>query len=281
MTAPTHRTISAAQLLAADLAGATPALVIGLRVLPQLWTPADIVEQVGDTIVPVRKIRGGDYIGSGVEHQTVGDYYAAIAGGVDTDPVPYLAELSYDEHFPALAAQLTDPPRLRNEDFTLRVMYFGTGVHSQIHYHTEGSALLFCIHGSKMVRLFAPDQTPRLSKVPRRNFSRILVSSIGRNDYEYDRRAFPEFADAEYVEYRIEAGQVLFIPMYWWHSIQNLDDVSLTAVYFWRRSWKGTWRDVLPPDRPPAGMRTDYVVQIANRHLGDPVRKAIRAVRNR
>ncbi|MBT8240824.1 MAG: hypothetical protein KJN63_06310 [Acidimicrobiia bacterium] len=35
----------------------------------------------------------------------------------------------------------------------------------------------------------------------------------------------------------------------------NLDDIGLTAVYFWNQSWKGTWRDFVPAQLPPPGMR--------------------------
>ncbi|NNE94737.1 MAG: hypothetical protein HKN24_01780 [Acidimicrobiales bacterium] len=267
-----RRTISYEQLLSTDLSVAEPALVTGIDVLPELWTPAEVVNVVGDASVPIVHINNGDYVGGDIRSRTVADYYADITGDMPSDPFPYLAELSYDEHFPELARQLVDPPDLPDERFSQRVMYFGRGVHSQIHFHTGGSAMLFCIHGTKIVRLFAPDQTPNLYKVKGRNFSSVLVSSVGENSYTYDTSRFPAFADADYVEYEVSAGQVLFIPIYWWHSIQNLHDISLTAVYFWNQRWKGTWRDFAPPQLPPPGMRIDYWRNLVNSRVLAPLR---------
>jgi dTDP-4-dehydrorhamnose 3,5-epimerase-like enzyme len=65
----------------------------------------------------------------------------------------------------------------------------------------------------------------------------------------------------------VSAGRVLFIPVYWWHSIQNLESISLTSVYFWNQSWKGTWRDFVPKQIPPAGMRFDYVRNVINQRI--------------
>lgn len=250
-----------------------PALVTGLQVLPSLWSPQDVIDEVGDTEVPIVHISQGDYVDGERRMRSVRDYYTEITGPLPTDPIPYLAELSYDEHFPSLANQLIDPPAIPDETFLQRVMYFGRGVHSQIHFHTGGSALLFCIHGTKIVRLFAPDQSANLYKVRARNFSRVLVSSVGENTYEFDESRFPDFADAEYVEYEVHAGQALYIPIHWWHSIQNLDDISLTAVYFWNQSWKDTWRDFVPPELPPRGMRLDYLRNMSYQYAINPLKR--------
>jgi hypothetical protein len=107
-------------------------------------------------------------------------------------------------------------------------------------------------------------------KVPRRNFTDVLVSSMGENTYEYDRDRFPRFADAEYLEVEVRAGDVLFIPIHWWHSIQNLGDVSLTAVYFWTQLWRDSWRLLVPPQLPPPGMRADYGWDLLSRARRQP-----------
>ncbi len=273
MTAPSPRTITYEELLAADLSHAQPALVTGVEALSTLWSPQDVVDAVGDTVVPIPHITSGDYVGSEIRDRTVRDYYEEMIKDLPTEKIPYLAELAYDEHFPVLAEQLVDPPPLKDETFGLRVMYFGRGVHSQIHHHTGGSAMLFCIHGTKIVRLYGPDQTPKLYKKPGRNFSQVLVSSVGENSYVFDEAKYPDFADAEYVEYEVSAGQVLFIPIWWWHSIQNLEGVSLTAVYFWDQSWKNTWRDFVPPELPPPGMRLDYARTLLYKYGVNPLKR--------
>jgi jumonji domain-containing protein 7 len=132
-------------------------------------------------------------------------------------------------------------------------MYLGRGVNSQIHYHPTGSAMLFALHGRWVVRLYAPDQTPHLAKVPDRNVRGEQVSSVGELTNELAAAAYPDFADAEYVDFTVSAGDVLFVPICWWHSIQNLDEVSLTAVHFWSQDWSYTCRHLAPKQLPPPG----------------------------
>jgi hypothetical protein len=85
-------------------------------------------------------------------------------------------------------------------------------------------------------------------------------------------RAFSEFADADFVEFTVGPGDALFIPIYWWHGIQNLDEVSLTAVYFWSQDWRYSWRDLAPKQLPPPGMRADYARAVARRYVVKPAR---------
>ncbi len=249
-----------------------PVLVTGLRATSEPWSPDVIAERVGSTSVPVTEITGGEYMSANHRTMTIREYLEAIAEPEPGAPIPYLAELSYDEYFPGLATELVDPPEMPGERFALRVMYLGRLVHSQTHFHTAGSAMLFCLHGSKVVRLFAPDQTDRMYKVERRNFSEVLITSLGDEPPEYDRDRFPRFADAEYTEVVVRAGDVLYIPIHWWHSIQNIDEVSLTAVYFWTQTWRDSWRLLVPPRLPPRGLRSDYwwdLLSRARRHPGD------------
>ncbi len=275
--APATRPI--ADLLRAPLHDERPTLVSGIAALPQRWTVADIRERVGATVVPITDIAAGAYMGAKQRNLSVADYLDEIDQPPKHDApaasMPYLAELSYDEHFPELAKELVDPPAINGERFLGRVMYLGRSVHSQTHFHTAGSAMLFCLAGEKIVRLYHPDQTPFLHKAPGRNFSEVLISSLGENTYVHDESAYPDFAQAEYVEFRVRPGDVLYIPIYWWHSIQNVDEISLTAVYFWREVWRDGLRRLAPPYLPPKAMRRDYVVQTINEMAIDRVRNKL------
>lgn len=241
-----------------------PVRVTDLAATASPLTPEIVVERAGDTEVPVTLIDRGEYMEAQRQRMALADYYERIAHPDRDTPIPYLAEISYDEYFPDLAAELIDPPELVGERFEQRVMYFGRLVHSQIHFHSFGSAMLFCLHGEKIVRLFAPDQTDRLYKAPHRNFSEVTVSSVGENAYAHDEERYPDFAGAEFCEVTVRAGDVLYIPIYWWHGIQNGDDISLSAVYFWSQSWRSSWRRYLPEQLPPAPMRGDYVRDLAS-----------------
>ena len=271
--------VSLDELTASERTAIGPTLVTGIRATEEPWDPEFVVDQVGSIEVPIRRITEGNYIGSAEETMSVAAYYEQIRQPLPTTGIPYLAELSYDEHFPSLARRLVDAPALPGETFGSRVMYFGRGVNSQIHFHPTGSAMLFALHGRKVVRLYAPDQTPHLAKVRGRNFSGVQVSSVGELTNEHDADRFPEFAGAEFVDFTVSPGDVLFIPIYWWHGIQNLDEISLTAVYFWSQDWRYTWRDFAPRQLPPPGMRVDYALDVARRHVVKPARRLWASVR--
>ncbi len=278
-TPPAPQTRSIERLLAGPLHDEPPLLVTGIQALDQLWTVDEIRERVGNVVVPVTDIAAGNYMGAKQRKISVASYLDEIDQPSHADStaatMPYLAELSYDEHFPELASELVDPPAINGERFLGRVMYLGRSVHSQTHFHTAGSAMLFCLAGEKIVRLYHPDQTPHLHKARGRNFSEVLISSLGENTYVHDEAAYPDFAQAEYLECRVRPGDVLFIPIYWWHSIQNVDEISLTAVYFWRETWRDGWRRLAPPYLPPKAMRLDYAVNTVKEMAIDPIKNRL------
>ena len=251
--------VHADRLSSRSLGRAKPFLVSGIRAAPAHWSVSYIVEKAGDIAIPVACVNDGDYRQATSQTMSVGNYVDQLKHSEQNDAsAPYLAELSYDEHFPDLARELVSPPNLRGEKFTSRVMYLGKTVNSQIHYHPRGSAMLFCIAGRKLVRLYAPTQGRYLYPVPGTNFSEVLGSATGLSAPEYDKARYPEFAKAKYIEVLIEPGDVLMIPIYWWHGIQNFDEISLTAVYFWHRLAQPWPKQLLPEHWPPAGRRARY-----------------------
>jgi Cupin-like domain len=88
--------------------------------------------------------------------------------------------------------------------------------------------LLTQVIGRKHLRLFGPEQTSllypfaRTSKIP--HMSRV---DIDRPDLA----AFPKFAQARSVDVQLEEGQMLFMPIFWWHHVTSLD--TSASVNFW------------------------------------------------
>lgn len=68
-----------------------------------------------------------------------------------------------------------------------------------------------------------------------RNVNNDIVLSIHQVDFENpDFERFPGMAHLEGVETVLGPGEVLHIPMYWWHQIESLPNRGHTvSVNFW------------------------------------------------
>jgi cupin-like protein len=119
-----------------------------------------------------------------------------------------------------------------------------TGMHIDV---AEG--LLFHIHGHKRVMLFAPDQTKLIyeddldklyaegleDRIDREDLEmwRNFVRWSKVNPFEPDFERFPLLREAAYSEAIIAPGDVLYIPLGWWHAVRSLDTtISISKSIF-------------------------------------------------
>jgi len=248
------------------------------------WTPEFLVETHGDKIVPVVTMTDGDYAHSGRKEMRLADYIEHVQScereitdgqksvrrnGGETW---YLAQAPLAKVFPDLLLDIEIPPYISDEKYSSAVMYAGGTLFSQLHYHPRGSAMLCMVYGTKTVRLFPPDQTSLL--YPHSLKSGLAHVSQTRHK-EPDEQQFPKFSKAKYLEVKLSAGDMLFIPKYWWHSIEN-EGFSISTVFFWSTSWKSRFL-------PPPGPRAPYLYEplsaslsLASRGL-NKIRKVIHA----
>jgi hypothetical protein len=216
------------------------------------WSPDYLVERVGRNEVPVSVMPSpGDYAGARRERMPLADYYRQLTRQEHAEAPLYLGEVALQKFFPELVPEVERPAYFRDEEPLNAVLYFGQKQFSQLHYHPQGSATLCLLYGSKRVWLFAPDQTPYLYKYPwySANHNMSLTTSPAP-----DPARFPKFAQAKPYELVVKAGELLFIPIYWWHSIQN-EETNIAVVFFWYKQTASRWL-------PPAGMRADYLLEV-------------------
>lgn len=60
-----------------------------------------------------------------------------------------------------------------------------------------------------------------------------------------DASRFPRFDDAQGFEVILQPGELLYIPQYWWHHIENLTD-ECVSINFWFRDQSTTKQVILP-----------------------------------
>ncbi|KAG8462863.1 hypothetical protein KFE25_001636 [Diacronema lutheri] len=109
------------------------------------------------------------------------------------------------------------------------VVFVGMAGHTTPAHFDEQQNLLAQLCGRKRLLLWRPADWPCLYPFP-------LFHPCDRQT-SLDLRAvdlakFPKFADAQPLEAVLQPGDVLFLPQYWWHHVENLDD-DCVSVNFW------------------------------------------------
>jgi hypothetical protein len=179
-------------------------------------------------------------------------FLALIGSGPRSERARYL--FTGDEQFllrrragqtsiaPELAPLLADlvTPALFQEErlYTVWAWLSGPGVRTWLHYDNNGCHNLNAqICGRKRCVLYAPDELARLHPFPlggpnpAHNCSRIDVERP-EGDLRID-------ASVEAWHAELEAGDLLFIPAWWFHTFEHLGEFNANVNYWWR------------PTRPP------------------------------
>ena len=91
----------------------------------------------------------------------------------------------------------------------------------------------------KELILWPPSQTPNLypGEGAAQIFSTVDVCATDRCDLGVDPVRFPQFAAAlrHAVHVQLQAGDALYMPVYWWHLVRSpLAQISMSMSY-WRQ----------------------------------------------
>ena len=115
-------------------------------------------------------------------------------------------------------------------------IWLGPGNHVEPLHFDLGDGTLVQLKGAKTVTLFPPAATAGLYPFPLAKgpinpwFSQV---DIARPDF----RRFPRLRQAlkRRLDVRLEAGEVLFIPAFWWHEVAaTADDYVCSVNQFWK-----------------------------------------------
>ncbi|KAJ1636935.1 hypothetical protein T492DRAFT_353039 [Pavlovales sp. CCMP2436] len=113
---------------------------------------------------------------------------------------------------------------------TRNVLFVGSRGHTTPAHFDEQQNLLAQLSGRKRVLLWRPSDWTCLYPHP------VLHPCDRQSSLDFkkgvDLTTRPRFQDAQAFEAILEPGEVLYIPQYWWHRVENLDDDCVT-VNFW------------------------------------------------
>jgi ribosomal protein L16 Arg81 hydroxylase len=88
-----------------------------------------------------------------------------------------------------------------------------------LHYDTDYRNLLCQIYGKKRIFLFSPNQSKYM--YPSDKFDNGAVCSQV-DFWNIDEKKFPNFNKSSYIEIILYPGQIISIPPYWWHAVENI-----------------------------------------------------------
>jgi hypothetical protein len=148
----------------------------------------------------------------------------------ENPPTVYMGSASEAKHWPGLAR--ANPQPLLPAD-VIPNLWMGNRV--VVGPHNDHPDNIACVvAGRRRFRLFPPEQFPNLYIGPLdlnpagRPVSFVSVKAPDLARYPRYSRALEASQEAE-----LEAGDAIYIPSMWWHSVESLDPFNLLVNYWW------------------------------------------------
>lgn len=197
------------------------------------WTPEYLAAMYGDVPVDVWcSFEGDPHAAPAAERKepyrlaNVPFREAArwIAGAEPADRQFYVPQESVAK-FPRLRDEITYGKTLGQD--AKAHLWFGTA-NTVGRLHADPSPNMFAqVHGRKEFLLFPPEQVRSLYPRQGMKHRRSLVNPVCP-----DLEAYPRFAEATPIVVTLDAGEVLFLPSFWWHHVTSLS-LSISLSQWW------------------------------------------------
>ena len=139
----------------------------------------------------------------------------------------YLAEQGM-EQTPALLTDVMVPEFAAFMNVDRTQLWIGAGGQVSPLHHDHWDNILCQLEGTRTFTIFDPFQVEYL--YPRRGEEDMYFSQV--DPANPDLKRFPKFAHAEPTTVVLNAGEMLFLPAYWWHQVQHAPRRNM-AVNFW------------------------------------------------
>jgi hypothetical protein len=202
----------------------TPFIIRGLLSDHALdWS--ELRDKFGDSLVPVHPCAklGDEWQYHHVFQMRLSDAMRAMESGQP------LSVVSTSQVFTDYAQLLSTPKLavLREvfgvEFLRLEMFVAGTGTGSSFHC-AGGGNFYHMLYGRKRWLLVAPDNSFAMyPTIGRNRDSAIVCSPISSDSYDKEQRcAYPAFGKVPKYAVTLEAGDILFVPGWWWHEVKNL-----------------------------------------------------------
>ncbi|KAM4656819.1 bifunctional peptidase and arginyl-hydroxylase JMJD5 [Amazona ochrocephala] len=161
---------------------------------------------------------------------TVGDFISQYI--VNEKSVGYLAQHQLFDQIPELREDISIPDYCclgegEEEHITINAWFGPEGTISPLHQDPQQN-FLAQVFGRKYIRLYSPQDSENLYP----HESQILHNTSQVDVEDPDLVKFPNFRKAVFQSCILMPGQVLFIPVKYWHYVRSLD-VSFSVSFWW------------------------------------------------
>ncbi|WP_449419710.1 cupin-like domain-containing protein [Phormidium nigroviride] len=202
----------------------------------RLWTPNYLGHKYGHATVEIQANRQSDpeyEINLEKHKQTVlfGKYVDMVVSSGESNDYYMVANNQNleREEFKSLFNDIEIFPEYLNPADTSGRVFFWFGPAGTITplHHDPVNLILAQVLGRKRVRMISPEQTPLMY-----NHVGVFSKVDGENP---DLEKYPLYRNVKILEFILEPGEAIFIPVGWWHHVKSLDvsiSVSFTNFVF-------------------------------------------------
>ncbi|NXG55473.1 KDM8 protein, partial [Hemiprocne comata] len=151
---------------------------------------------------------------------------------VDQNSVGYLAQHQLFDQIPELKEDIRIPDYCclgegEEDEITINAWFGPEGTISPLHQDPQQN-FLAQVFGRKYIRLYSPQDSENLYP----HESQILHNTSQVDVEDPDLIKFPNFRKAAFQSCILMPGQVLFIPVKYWHYVRSLD-ISFSVSFWW------------------------------------------------
>ncbi|XP_069097094.1 bifunctional peptidase and arginyl-hydroxylase JMJD5 [Pleurodeles waltl] len=146
--------------------------------------------------------------------------------------IGYLAQHQLFDQIPELKRDICIPDYCclgegDEEDITVNAWFGPAGTVSPLHQDPQQNFLAQVV-GRKYIRLYSPNESENVYP-----HETSILHNTSQVDVENpDLERFPQFKKTVHQECILSPGQILFIPVKWWHYVRSLD-VSFSVSFWW------------------------------------------------
>jgi hypothetical protein len=209
----------------------------------ELWSPAWFAQRFGDAVVEVTSNRERDprfeeNFGSHRQEMTMRAFIDRVTSETGNDV--YLVarnRMLFREEFRELLGHYTAPAGILHGPSALETPAIWIGPKGTVTpLHHDATNILFGqMYGRKLVRLVSPFEIENLYNY------HACYSAVDLNAVDYE--AFPLMRGVPVLETLLEPGDLLFLPLGWWHWVLSLDvSISLSLQHFATRADPIIWQ---------------------------------------
>ncbi|NXV63238.1 KDM8 protein, partial [Molothrus ater] len=161
---------------------------------------------------------------------TVSDFISQYI--MDENNVGYLAQHQLFDQIPELKEDISIPDYCclgegEEDDITINAWFGPGGTVSPLHQDPQQN-FLAQVFGRKYIRLYSPQDSENLYP----HESQILHNTSQVDVEDPDLVKFPNFTKAAFQSCILMPGQILFIPVKYWHYVRSLE-LSFSVSFWW------------------------------------------------